>query len=122
MADITRQETFQYPAAHYGHLTANQQEALDAFKQLCLEQGYYKPAGTDSSAEASHDDETLLYVCVTILLNLLVSVLRHGADDLCSVASSVRGALYQKKPLSNSETLKSGGANIVLQIFTAILT
>jgi hypothetical protein len=60
MADLTRVESFQYPAAHLGHLTDNQQQALDAFKKLSQDEGYYKPAGADGKAEASHDDETLL--------------------------------------------------------------
>ncbi|KAF2177878.1 CRAL/TRIO domain-containing protein [Zopfia rhizophila CBS 207.26] len=59
-ADLRKIESFQYPAAHYGHLTDNQQTALDAFKKLCLDAGYYKPAGTDRKTDPSHDDETLL--------------------------------------------------------------
>ena len=61
MADLSRIETFQYPAAHFGHLTDNQQEQLDAFRELCLQEGYYTPASADATTEASHDDETLLY-------------------------------------------------------------
>jgi len=60
--DLKRTESFQYPAAHYGHLTDDQQAALDAFRQLCQESGYYKPAGTAGLPEPSHDDETLLSV------------------------------------------------------------
>ncbi|KAF2018518.1 CRAL/TRIO domain-containing protein [Aaosphaeria arxii CBS 175.79] len=60
-ADLSRIESFQYPAAHYGHLSADQQQALEAFKSLCLEQGYYIPASpAEPRSEASHDDETLL--------------------------------------------------------------
>ncbi|KAF2466485.1 CRAL/TRIO domain-containing protein [Lindgomyces ingoldianus] len=58
--DLTRIESFQYPAAHYGHLSDNQQAALDVFKQQCLDEGYYKPAGTNKKTDPSHDDETLL--------------------------------------------------------------
>lgn len=54
MADLSKIESFQYPSAHYGHLSDNQQQQLDAFKQLCQTEGYY--------SEANHDDETLLYV------------------------------------------------------------
>jgi hypothetical protein len=57
---LNRTESFQYPAAHLGHLTAAQQEALNAFKLLCQEGDYFKPAGTDGVVEATHDDETLL--------------------------------------------------------------
>ncbi|OCK80561.1 CRAL/TRIO domain-containing protein [Lepidopterella palustris CBS 459.81] len=58
--DLKRIESFQYPAAHLGHLTEGQQAALDAFRQLCQDEGYYKPAGLDGRAGPSHDDETLL--------------------------------------------------------------
>jgi hypothetical protein len=64
MADLTRVESFQYPAAHSGHLTDSQQQALDTFKQLCQEKGYYTPAGPGGKPEASLDDESLLYVFV----------------------------------------------------------
>lgn len=60
--DLNRIQSFQYPAAHYGHLTNEQQEALDAFKVLCQDEGYYKPGGPTGTPEASHDDETLLSV------------------------------------------------------------
>ncbi|KAH7138302.1 CRAL-TRIO domain-containing protein [Dendryphion nanum] len=60
MADLSRIETFQYPAAHFGHLTDSQQEQLDAFRELCLQEGYYTPAAADGATEPSHDDETLL--------------------------------------------------------------
>ena len=66
MADLKRIESFQYPSAHYGHLTDNQQQQLDAFKQLCQDEGYYKPLGTDEKADVSHDDETLLYVALLV--------------------------------------------------------
>lgn len=62
MADLTRVESFQYPSGHYAHLTDNQQQQLEAFKQLCQEGGYYTPAGVGGTPDASHDDETLLYV------------------------------------------------------------
>ncbi|KAF2871036.1 CRAL-TRIO domain-containing protein [Massariosphaeria phaeospora] len=60
MADLQRIESFQYPSGHYAHLTPNQQEQLEAFRQLCETQGYYTPAGTNGACDASHDDETLL--------------------------------------------------------------
>ncbi|PSN62444.1 CRAL/TRIO domain-containing protein [Corynespora cassiicola Philippines] len=59
MADLKRIESFQYPSGHYAHLTDNQQDQLDAFKELCQTEGYYTPPGTDGK-EPSHDDETLL--------------------------------------------------------------
>ncbi|KAF2760865.1 CRAL/TRIO domain-containing protein [Pseudovirgaria hyperparasitica] len=60
MADLTKVPSFQYPAAHIGHLNAQQQASLTAFKVLCEEKGYYKPKGEDGKGEPSHDDETLL--------------------------------------------------------------
>jgi hypothetical protein len=60
MADLSRTESFQYPAAHYGHLTDHQQKALESFKQIIQKNGYYTPEAPDGSSEASHDDETLL--------------------------------------------------------------
>ena len=60
MADLSRVESFQYPAAHYGHLTDNQQQQLTTFKDIIQKAGYYTPEAADGSSEASHDDETLL--------------------------------------------------------------
>ncbi|KAF2122486.1 CRAL-TRIO domain-containing protein [Lophiotrema nucula] len=60
MADLKRVESFQYPAAHLGHLTDNQQLALESFKQIAQDGGYYRPPGAGGMAEASHDDETML--------------------------------------------------------------
>ncbi|KAF2835950.1 CRAL/TRIO domain-containing protein [Patellaria atrata CBS 101060] len=58
--DLKKIESFQYPAAHLGHLTEAQEHALEEFKKVCQESGYYKPAGLGGSKEPSHDDETLL--------------------------------------------------------------
>ncbi|ORY15906.1 CRAL-TRIO domain-containing protein [Clohesyomyces aquaticus] len=58
--DLSRIESFQYPAAHFGHLSDHQQNALDAFRKQCQDEGYYKPAGTNGKNDPSHDDETLL--------------------------------------------------------------
>ena len=62
MADnkLKRIDSFQYPLGHLGHLSVNQQAALDRFKELCREKEYYKPAAVDESTSPSHDDETLL--------------------------------------------------------------
>lgn len=59
-AELKLVESFQYPAAHLGHLSEGQQAALDAFKQLCQDEGYYEPAGFNGRSEPTHDDETLL--------------------------------------------------------------
>lgn len=58
MADLTRVESFQYPSGHFAHLSENQQAQLQEFKRICQEATYYTPA--TGTAEASHDDETLL--------------------------------------------------------------
>ena len=57
---LSKVDSFQYPAAHLGHLNESQQTALDTFKQICQDKGYYRPAGTDGLKHGSHDDETLL--------------------------------------------------------------
>ena len=56
---LKRTESFQYPNAHYNHLTEEQAAKLAQFKQLCQEKGYYRPITSDHP-RASHDDETLL--------------------------------------------------------------
>lgn len=48
----------QYPSGHVGHLTQNQLDTLQKFKDLCQSKNYYTPA--TASTPASHDDETLL--------------------------------------------------------------
>lgn len=58
MAELTRVESFQYPSGHFAHLSENQQAQLNEFKRICQEAGYYTPA--TATADATHDDETLL--------------------------------------------------------------
>jgi hypothetical protein len=60
MEPLSSIESYQYPAAHFGHLNEQQQKALDRFKQISQERGYYFPEGHDGRSRASHDDETLL--------------------------------------------------------------
>lgn len=57
-ATLERTDSFQYPTGHVNHLSAAQTAALDDFKLLCQQNGYYTPA--TASAPATHDDETLL--------------------------------------------------------------
>ncbi|KAF2459326.1 CRAL-TRIO domain-containing protein [Lineolata rhizophorae] len=60
--ELSRIDSFQYPTAHLGHLTEGQQQALDAFKKICADSGYYTPGSPEpgEDREATHDDETLL--------------------------------------------------------------
>lgn len=44
-----------YPNGHLGHLTESQTKALQEFKALILEKGYYQPG-----PPPSHDDPLLL--------------------------------------------------------------
>jgi hypothetical protein len=60
MADLSKIDSFQYPAAHLGHLSEDQQSALEEFKVLCEKEGYYQSEGKGGRTVASHDDETLL--------------------------------------------------------------
>lgn len=47
---------------HIGHLTEEEGSALDAFKVVAAQKGFYTPAGP--SGKASHDDGTLVYVAL----------------------------------------------------------
>jgi hypothetical protein len=58
--DLSRVDSYQYPSAHLGHLTDGQETALDKFKKICEESGYYWPDGSNGRRYASHDDETML--------------------------------------------------------------
>jgi len=60
-SELKRSDSFQFPTSHLGHLSDNQQNALDRFKDICQENGYYRPSGPEDHDYASHDDETLLY-------------------------------------------------------------
>ena len=57
---LTRTESYQYPNAHYNHLTDEQTIKLAEFKKLAEAAGYFYPAGSADRPRASHDDETLL--------------------------------------------------------------
>jgi hypothetical protein len=54
-------------AGHLNHLTATQEAALDKFKSLLHERGLWKP-GT-SASRPSHDDATLLYVILFVVVD-----------------------------------------------------
>ncbi|KAI5361470.1 Putative CRAL-TRIO lipid binding domain, CRAL/TRIO domain, CRAL/TRIO domain superfamily [Septoria linicola] len=57
-AELKRVNSYQWPAGHVGHLSEGQQAALQKFKALSKEKGYYEPG--DEKTPASHDDETML--------------------------------------------------------------
>ncbi|KAF7903216.1 uncharacterized protein EAF01_006265 [Botrytis porri] len=48
-----------FPQGHLGHLTTEEEAALNNFKVVCAEKGLYKP-GNGSNEPASHEDATLL--------------------------------------------------------------
>ncbi|KAF7947987.1 hypothetical protein EAE96_009056 [Botrytis aclada] len=48
-----------FPQGHLGHLTTEEEAALNNFKVVCAEKGLYKP-GNGSDEPASHEDATLL--------------------------------------------------------------
>jgi hypothetical protein len=54
-------EVYGYPQGHIGHLTADEENALNNFKDLLTEKGLYKPQ-SDNDEYGTHDDATLLYV------------------------------------------------------------
>ena len=57
---------------HVGHLTTQEESALNQFKQLSAKQGFYTPA-TDTK-KASHDDGTLVYAILKPLLHSPLSL------------------------------------------------
>lgn len=110
---LNRTESFQYPAAHLGHLNPAQAEALEAFRKLCLEGGYYKPAGTDGPY-ASHDDETLLFVYSVVLFRTT------RLTDTVDIFERVD--LFQVKHTNNFPQPKSGGKRTTSSSCTRPLT
>ena len=58
-------EEYGFPQGHLGHLTVDQEAALQNFKVKCAEGGYYQ-AGNGGSEEPSHDDATLLYAAQSL--------------------------------------------------------
>ncbi|CAK1359505.1 unnamed protein product [Cercospora beticola] len=57
-AELKRVNSYQWPAGHVGHLSEGQRGALDKFKAIAQQKGYYDPG--DEKTAASHDDETML--------------------------------------------------------------
>jgi hypothetical protein len=54
-------EVYGYPQGHIGHMTAEEQDALNGFKALLIEKGLYKPR-EHADEYGTHDDATLLYI------------------------------------------------------------
>lgn len=68
-AAATQAASTAWLAGHLNHLTPEQEEKFVEFKNVCAEREYYTPAveaaeGVEA-APASHDDATMLYVCMT---------------------------------------------------------
>jgi hypothetical protein len=57
-SNVLAKGEFGYPNGHLGHLSDQQEKALDDFRQLVAEKGLYRPATAEKPA--SHDDVTLL--------------------------------------------------------------
>lgn len=55
-------EVYGFPQGHIGHLTEEEELALQEFKELCTEKGLYK--GPKDDEYGTYDDATLL--CVSI--------------------------------------------------------
>ena len=60
MAEDPSLEYYQYPNAHIGHLTGEQETQLNEFKRLVKQESTYVPPTPGGPGGASHDDETLL--------------------------------------------------------------
>ena len=88
---------------HVGHLTTQEESALDEFKQLSAKQGFYTPA-TDTKS-ASHDDGTLVYAILKPLL--------HTAKPTLVVTSEL-GSSSLTMPLSSSKTPRYGAKTTTL--------
>lgn len=57
-SELTRVNSYQWPSGHVGHLSEGQAGALERFKKLSRDKGYYSPG--DDTTPPTHDDETLL--------------------------------------------------------------
>lgn len=55
---LKKVESQQYPSTHLGHLTQDQEQKLESFKNIAQDKGYYSPR--TPKQRASHDDETML--------------------------------------------------------------
>jgi hypothetical protein len=53
-------EVYGYPQGHIGHMTPDEEAALNDFKELCAKEGLYKPSD-DTNEYGTHDDATMLY-------------------------------------------------------------
>lgn len=60
-ASAVSTSAFNYPAGHLGHLSTQQNEALQKFKTVLIERGLL-----NTGPPPSHDDQTLLYVPAAI--------------------------------------------------------
>lgn len=92
---------------HLGHLTSQEESALEEFKKLAAKDGFYKLA-TDST-KASHDDGTLMYaVFVPPLLTAHIT-----QADICELGSS-----FLRRPTFSSKIPRSGARRMTWKRFT----
>jgi hypothetical protein len=90
---------------HLGHLTPEEEKALEQFKKISIKEGFYTPA-TDE-ARASHDDGTLMFV-----VNL--SPIQRPAVNAASVGTYELESSSLKMPSPNSRTQNYGERRIAL--------
>lgn len=112
---LDKQETNQSTASagasdplsgHLNHLSEKQVEALEAFKQQCVERNIYTPA-KDGQA-ASHDDSTLLYVHT---FNLQAEWKEDMANSCLDGSSELAGSMLTA-PWASSRRRRTGGGTM----------
>ncbi len=92
---------------HLGHLTPQEESALEEFRKLAAKEGFYRVA--TGSTKASHDDGTLMYaVSVSPLLTAHIT-----QADICELGSS-----SLRKPTSNSKIQRSGARRMTWMHYT----
>ena len=92
---------------HVGHLTSEEESALEAFKVLAAKKGYYTPA-TDEK-KASHDDGTLVYAIPICLL--------HTANPSLAGTCELENSSL-KMPSSSSKTQRYGAKKMTWMLST----
>lgn len=87
-------EVYGYPQGHIGHLTTDEHNAFNNFKDLLIEKSLYKPL-SDNDEYGTHDDATLLYA--DVLLDSLFLFANDGSRFLRARRFQVQDACKQFK-------------------------